>query len=408
MLTEGDLERQRQLSSSGRVWKRMGFLLIQIVEVLEMKKREQKSIKIMEFILREFKRYNYTSTGCKPSSDSKSDDVFNINQIWYESLDNEEKKDTRVSLETSQKNRTEQETPILVASKNGITEIVRGILEQFSEAIYDVNSEGKNVMLLAVEHRQPQVYGTLLKHVEKSTKGLLYHNDNDGNNALHLAAIANTYRSWFASNAVLQMQWEINWFEFVKKDMPKNMLTHQNKEGKTPEQSFMETHTDLMRNDVDWLLKTSDSCTIVAALIATVAFATSAALPGGVQGKNGEPVLQGQGMFEIFAISSLVALCFSLMAVIMFLSILTSRHQVMDFHVRVPLKLLIGLTALFISIASMLISFCGGHFFVVRNILNNAKIAEYLVAFLPVTFFVIAQCPLYYKLFKATILKTDP
>ncbi|THG16218.1 hypothetical protein TEA_008577 [Camellia sinensis var. sinensis] len=357
-----------------------------------MKEREQKSIKIMEFILREFKRYNYTSTGCKPSSDSKSDDVFNINQIWYESLDNEEKK----------------ETPILVASKNGITEIVRGILEQFSEAIYDVNSEGKNVMLLAVEHRQPQVYGTLLKHVEKSTKDLLYHNDNDGNNALHLAAIANTYRSWFASNAVLQMQWEINWFELVKKDMPKNMLTHQKKEGKTPEQSFMETHTDLMRNDVDWLLKTSDSCTIVAALIATVAFAMSAALPGDVQGKNGEPVLQGQGMFEIFAISSLVALCFSLMAVIMFLSILTSRHQVMDFHVRVPLKLLIGLTALFISIASMLISFCGGHFFVVRNILNNAKIAEYLVAFLPVTFFVIAQCPLYYKLFKATILKTDP
>ncbi|CAL5425194.1 unnamed protein product [Camellia sinensis] len=290
-------------TNSNGVWKRMGFLLIQIVEVLEMKEREQKSIKIMEFILREFKRYNYTSTGCKPSSDSKSDDVFNINQIWYESLDNEEKKDTRVSLETSQKNRTEQgklmildETPILVASKNGITEIVRGILEQFSEAIYDVNSEGKNVMLLAVEHRQPQVYGTLLKHVEKSTKDLLYHNDNDGNNALHLAAIANTYRSWFASNSVLQMQWEINWFEFVKKDMP------------TPEQSFMETHTDLMRNDVDWLLKTSDSCTIVAALIATVAFATSAALPGGVQGKNGEPVLQGPGMFEIFAISSLVAL----------------------------------------------------------------------------------------------------
>ncbi|KAI7983294.1 hypothetical protein LOK49_LG15G00474 [Camellia lanceoleosa] len=110
-------------------------------------------------------------------------------------------------------------------------------------------------------------------------------------------------------------------------------------------------------------------------------------------------------MFEVFSISSLGALCFSLTAVVMFLAILTSRHHAIDFGRSLPTKLLIGLTALFISIASVLVSFCGGHFFILKNVLNDAKVAEYVVAVIPMLVFAIAQFPLYFKLILATIKK---
>ncbi|KAI7984659.1 Ankyrin repeat-containing protein NPR4 [Camellia lanceoleosa] len=365
------------------VWKTVKCFLEPIVVILDMKEKHRKSIEIMNMLLSELQSHNYMNTAA-----------------------NQENNDSQVSSESSQKNKTEKETPIRLAAKNGIRELVEKILHLFPEAMYDTNPEGKNVMHIALENRNIEVYKALTDWT--LIKDLLHHNDENGNNALHHAATLGKYPPWRAPKAVLKMQHEIKWFESIKGPLPKNMLDHQNNEGKTPYQTFMETHEDLVKSDTDWLLKTTESCTLVAALIATVAFATSASLPGGINGYNGEPILQQERMFEVFAISSLVALCFSLTAVLMFLSILTSRHQAMDFHVYLPRKLLIGLTALFISIASMLVSFCGGHFFVLRKIVKQAQVVEYLVAFLPVMFFIIAQCPLYIKLFWATVIKKEP
>ncbi|KAI8029153.1 Ankyrin repeat-containing protein NPR4 [Camellia lanceoleosa] len=366
------------------VWKTVKCFLEPIVVILEMKEKHRNSIEIMNMLLSELLSHNFLN-GCRPETNYK---------------------DSQVSLESRQKNKTKRDTPILIAAKNGIKELVEKILDLFPEAMYDTSPDGKNVMHIALENRKIEVYKALTDWT--LIKDLLHHNDKNGNNALHHAATVGKYPPWRAPNAVLKMQYEIKWFESIKGPLPKNMLDHQNNEGKTPYQTFMETHEDLVKNDTDWLMKTTDSCTLVAALIATVAFATSASFPGGINGDNGEPILQQERMFEVFAISSLVALCFSLTAVLMFLSILTSRHQAMDFYVYLPRKLLIGLTALFISIASMLVSFCGGHFFVLRKIVKQAQVVEYLVAFLPVMFFIIAQCPLYIKLFWATVIKKEP
>lgn len=377
-----------------------------IVVILDMKEKHRKSIEIMNMLLSELQSHNYmnTAAGCKPKCDEVFEHIRILNNSDFDS--NQENKDGQVYSESSQKNKTEPETPVLIAAKNGIKELVEKILHLFPEAMYDTSPDGKNVMHIALENRKIEVYKALTDWT--LIKDLLHHNDKKENNALHHAATVGKYPPWMAPKAVLKMQYEIKWFESIKRPLPKNMLAHQNNEGKTPYQTFMETHEDLVKNDTDWLMKTADSCTLVAALIATVAFATSASLPGGINGYNGEPILQQERMFEVFAISSLVALCFSLTAVLMFLSILTSRHQAMDFHVYLPRKLLIGLTALFISIASMLVSFCGGHFFVLRKIVKQAQVVEYLVAFLPVMFFIIAQCPLYVKLFWATVIKDEP
>jgi hypothetical protein len=51
-----------------------------------------------------------------------------------------------------------------------ITEIVEKILEDFPFAIHDVNIEKKNMVLLAVEHRQPHIYQLLLKRKNRKLR----------------------------------------------------------------------------------------------------------------------------------------------------------------------------------------------------------------------------------------------
>lgn len=195
--------------------------------------------------------------------------------------------------------------------------------------------------------------------------------------------------------------------QFVKESMPPDFFALYNEKDETPEEVFTKTHKDLMKSGGEWLNKTSESCSLVAALIATVAFATAATVPGGVIQDSdpkleGHPVLEKEPAFSVFAISSLIALCCSVTAVVMFLSILTSRFQEFDFGKDLPRKLLMGLTSLFMSIAAMLVSFCAGHFFVLKDQLHYVALPIYLVTCLPVTLFALAQFPLYFDLMWAT------
>lgn len=114
--------------------------------------------------------------------------------------------------------------------------------------------------------------------------------------------------------------------QFVKSSMPPHFFARHNDKGETPRGIFSATHQKLLKEGGEWLTNTSESCSVVAALIATVAFATSATVPGGVKSDSGRPTLENQPAFSIFAISSLIALCFSVTSVVMFLAILTSRH----------------------------------------------------------------------------------
>ncbi|BFG43099.1 hypothetical protein CerSpe_293730 [Prunus speciosa] len=296
------------------------------------------------------------------------------------------------------------ESPILIAASNGVTEMVERILKRFPVAIDDMNADKKNVVLLAVENRQPHVYQLLLKKFWKER--LFSKVDVQGNSALHLAAnLAKHKPYWLIAGAALQMQWEMKWYKFVKHSMPPHVFAHTNTKGQTAKDIFTETHSGVIEEGAKWLTSTSESCSVVAALNPTVAFATSTTVPGGVKDDSGKPTLENQPAFGIFAISSLVALCFSVTALVMFLSILTSRHQDKDFAKDLPRRLLVGLTSLFVSIASMLVSFCAGHFFVIRDKFKYAAFPVYAITCLPVTFFALVQFPLYVDLVRATFTK---
>ncbi|KAK2991132.1 hypothetical protein RJ640_029425 [Escallonia rubra] len=119
----------------------------------------------------------------KPSSTEKNGDREIVNKILelFHQLATDTKGRPGMGM---------QETPILIAAKNGITEMVQKILEHFPAAINDVNLDKKNVVLLAVENRQPHVYQLLLKWSRSTMKDAVLRTvDKDGNSASHLAAM---------------------------------------------------------------------------------------------------------------------------------------------------------------------------------------------------------------------------
>jgi hypothetical protein len=194
-------------------------------------------------------------------------------------------------------------------------------------------------------------------------------------------------------------------FQLVKNSMPPNFYERYNNDGKTAKQVFIDTHGILVKEGSKWLTKTSESCSVVAALVAAVAFTTSTAIPGGPDQNTGIPLLLKQPAFKLYAVTSVVALCSSVTALILFLSILTSRFEEKDFVTDLPRKLLIGLTTLFTSIASVLVSFCAGHFFIVERRMRFAVYPIYAATCLPVSFFALVQLPLYFDLSLAMFRK---
>ncbi|KAL0281904.1 UNVERIFIED_CONTAM: hypothetical protein Sangu_2983600 [Sesamum angustifolium] len=308
---------------------------------------------------------------------------------------NEKEKDQNKSIK--------KESPLLLAAKMGIPEMVEKILSTFPIAIQDIDSYGKNVFLLAAENRQTSVFDYLLKM--ELPEYIFHQVDDQGNSILHLAAKLGDHQPWRIPGAALQMQWEIKWYKHVKSSIPPLCFAHNNKKGETPRKIFSNTHRKLMKEGTNWLIKTSESCSVIAALIAGVAFATSATVPGGLNQDSGHPIMETRTAFDVFSITSLVALCLSVTALVFFLAIITSRCQEHDFKTNLPRKLLMGLTSLFASIAAMLVSFCAGHTFILREKLRLAAVPIYAIACIPVTFFAVAQLPLYFDLMWAACRK---
>ena len=183
--------------------------------------------------------------------------------------------------------------------------------------------------------------------------------------------------------------------------MQVRLLHLPNKEGKTPEEVFTEKHVVVVKEGGQWLSNISNSCLVVAGLFVTVTFSMSSTVPDSVKQVN-----KDNKASKILAGSSFVSFCSSLIAVVMFLTILTSGYREKDFRYSLLRKLLLGLTAFHVSIASALICFCSGHFFIFKGELKSAASSSYLVVcLLLITFFAFQQLPLYVHLLWATFKK---
>lgn len=189
----------------------------------------------------------------------------------------------------------------------------------------------------------------------------------------------------------------------VMEVVPSHFRNHLNKDGEKAEEVFTKCHKELAKNGEKWLMRTANSCSLVATLIATVAFTSAYTVPGGPNQKTGHPLLINHPAFLFFTVSDTISLSFALTSVVVFLSIMTSRFHEQDFHLTLPLMLVVGLTSLFLAVSAMMVSFAATLVLMITQKLRQAAIPIFLVACFPVTIFLVLQFPLYVRVAWYTI-----
>ncbi|BAT80166.1 hypothetical protein VIGAN_02314500 [Vigna angularis var. angularis] len=189
------------------------------------------------------------------------------------------------------------------------------------------------------------------------------------------------------------MQRELLWFKEVEKIIQPLLKEMKDSEGRTPQMLFTEEHKGLAKEGEKWLKNTASSCMLVSTLITTVMFAAIFTVPGGNK-NNGYPIFMHTTSFKVFAVSDAIGLFSSVVSILMFLSILTSRYAQEDFLVSLPKRLSVGIATLFFSIITMLIAFGATFFIVLGHQLAWIFIPITLVACIPAILFAFLQFPL--------------
>ena len=137
-----------------------------------------------------------------------------------------------------------------------------------------------------------------------------------------------------------------------------------NTNGQTARELFTESHKELVKEGEKWVKETSSSCTLVGALIVTIMFAAVITVPGGNNQDSGLPTFLHGKVFMVFIICDALSLLSASTSLLMFLGVLTSRYAEEDFLRSLPIKMMIGLSTLIFSIATMMITFCASLFII--------------------------------------------
>lgn len=182
----------------------------------------------------------------------------------------------------------------------------------------------------------------------------------------------------------------------VKSDYVR-LFNHKNR---TADELFVDNYSKLHEESKEWTKRTSENCSLVGVLIATVAFAAAYTVPGGNQ-STGIPVVLSQPFFVVFTLADIISLTLALTSVVTFLSILTSPFRWEDFKHSLVQKLMMGFTFLILSVTMMMVAFGATIILTIHNKENWTQIALYSVAFLPVIIFAVTYSPLHVQLVKA-------
>ncbi|XP_030967853.1 uncharacterized protein LOC115988419 isoform X2 [Quercus lobata] len=289
--------------------------------------------------------------------------------------------------------------PLLEASSNGIVEMFDMMIKSYPQVIEYISNDEKNILHVAIGHRQRDIYRRVKKMEVIMKCRLASRIDKNGNTLLHHVAEGKTYYGREsreqAAGPAFQLQEELSWLKHVRKIIPSHYIMHCNNKGKTADELFQDTHAGLLELAQKWIKETSQSCSAVSVLVATVVFAAAYTVPGG-NDASGRPNFIDSPFFVLFTIMDVVSLACSLTSVVMFLSILSSPFEYENFKTSLPQKLMIGFTLLFFSVTTTMLSFAAT-IFLLLHFQKKAwtKTLIYTAAFLPVSMFALMQFPLY-------------
>ncbi|KAL1825264.1 hypothetical protein ACET3Z_012042 [Daucus carota] len=288
---------------------------------------------------------------------------------------------------------------LFTAARLGNHKFIIELLRLCPDITWEIDENKHTIFHVAVIHRQENVYN-LLYELGSKKLGVV---DKDGNNILHLAAILpKQNRLNIVSGAAFQMQRELIWFQEVNTMVSSVDRTKKNNAGKSPQELFTDEHIKLMEKGENWMKQTAAHSMVVAALIATIMFAVAFTLPGGNNQNNGLPIYLGKRAFAVFVITDAISLCTSSASILVFLAILTARYTEKDFLVSLPVKLMIGVSTLFISIMTMMIAFSASFFLLYEESMKWAPILVTALASLPVFLFACLQFRLLLDMIQST------
>ncbi|KAI3921551.1 hypothetical protein MKW98_013485 [Papaver atlanticum] len=302
---------------------------------------------------------------------------------------------------------SESSNLIKTAVKNGTKEVIVGCLKKFPFLIWH-ELGGQTMIQMAIAERNEKIFDIICETSGKDKIDLVSRKDKNGYTLLHHAAkIAPPVQLNSVSGAALQVQRELQWFRGVESLIPVEDKFRRNRKGFTAQYIFTQQHKKLVEKGGQWMKDTSGSCMVVAALITTVAFAAVFTVPGGNisdtnSAKNGTPIFLQKTSFTVFIIADALALFSSITSVLMFLSILTSRHAEVDFFKSLPQKLIIGLATLFISMATILVAFGASLFIVLGDRFAWSPIPITLFGCIPLSLFASLQLPLFIEMVRST------
>ncbi|XP_023915836.1 uncharacterized protein LOC112027395 [Quercus suber] len=236
---------------------------------------------------------------------------------------------------------------LFVAAEVGNVEFLVKLIRFDFDLLWKIDNE-RSIFQIAVEQRHESIFNLLIGSIRDIIGDGI---NEDGNNILHLAAeLAPQEKLNSISGAAFQMQRELLWFKEVEKIVKPSYKEMKNEKGETPYVLFATEHEDLRKKGEKWMMNTAKSSMVVDTLISSIMFS---GLPTDGLSHNSKKY----NLELAYSVSSAIALFCSSTSLIMFLCILTSRYSYDDFLVSLPIKLMTGVTSLFISIAAMMVAF---------------------------------------------------
>ncbi|KAM6550082.1 hypothetical protein CsatB_021758 [Cannabis sativa] len=291
---------------------------------------------------------------------------------------------------------------LLDAAEVGNHDFIVALICSYHDLLWECDRERRTIFHIAVENRHDEIFRLI--HEIGSIKSIIFaFKDSEGNNIFHLVAnLPSIERLNVVSGAALQMQRELIWFKEIEKMMDPSLREKKNNKNETASVIFSKAHANLLKEGESWMKKTAESCTIVAALIATVVFTVAFSVPGGNNSDTGLPIHIKHNAYTFFSLSNGIAMFSSSTSILMFLSILTSRYAESDFLRSLPKRLIIGLTSLFVSMATMTIAFCMAVFIAYRQSSMWIPILITTLQIVPITLFLYLLYPLQIDIFCST------
>ncbi|KAJ4838248.1 hypothetical protein Tsubulata_011318 [Turnera subulata] len=287
------------------------------------------------------------------------------------------------------------------AVKNGIVEFITEMIKHYPDIIWIEDELERGIFLYATLQRQEKIFSLIYKMGAKKNS-IATSWDRQHNNILHQAAfLAPSSQLDRVSGAALQMQRELQWYKEVEHIVQPKYREMSNMFRRTPKALFTESHRKLVEEGEKWMKDTAESCTVVAALIATIMFSAIFTVPGGYDAV-GNPLYLSRNSFMVFIVSDAMSLFSSSSSLLMFLGILTSRYREEDFLKSLPTKLIVGLSCLFFSIATMMVTFGITLVIMLRERVSWVSVPIILLGSLPVTLFALLQFPLLVEIFYST------